>query len=225
MCALLLNSCITQLQLGELIRDTPEYDYYGDVEQTVGDVAYQVSPTSYVQQVAVVVRTTTMRPMFFSCFDEKFTSPSFYSQPVPNGEFCWLQLSTIEPKDDEKGWRSYSLPKPDDAPKDYELDYRQPKIWVKVLEHAPSLAKAKKVPAIKLDSVRYDKGRVSMYSITANNGVVTSGQRIAAAPFDYFIDPVMTVPLTIASYGLSVVAIPIIPIGGLYTILADQNDE
>lgn len=225
--ALLLNSCITQSNIGAVIRDRPTTDNYADTKQVVGDVAYQVSPTEYVQQVPVYSTRTTQRFIFFNFFDEKLTSPIYIAPPQNTGELCWIKLSKNKPATGEYTW--YKIDK--NHPLAVELnktkrqsDHEPTGLYMQVLEQTPSLTQAKKIKAFPLmgNDTTYPNA-IHINRVQGNDGKPSIAQSIAAAPFNYVIDPVLTVPLTATSLVVGILGSPVIIFNSFSSCSSDET--
>lgn len=88
-----------------------------------------------------------------------------------------------------------------------------------LLEEPPNLKGAKKIDAAKLTITRSKPD----YNPCSSGEEPSTMQYIAAAPFDYLIDPIGSVPLTIGTYSFVVLASPVILFNCFFA--SDQQQE
>ncbi len=74
----------------------------------------------------------------------------------------------------------------------------------KALEAAPDLSRTRKVDA---SSFSYEGEPVFPFAYMSDRTTMT--RRILAAPFDYVIDPIVSIPLTVTTYAAVIVVVPL----------------
>ncbi len=85
------------------------------------------------------------------------------------------------------------------------------------LDQRPSLKKAKLVDT---SHFRYEGELSFNYGESRSSGT----RRLLAAPFDYVIDPIASVPLTALGYGVFALGAPVGIIGSLVTLFMENED-